>query len=149
MTEAFRFFGFRLLTVGGASLVVALALRDARRSIRLAENRMGYLREEQIRLLASLREERQSLQEELEQARERRLEAEREVERLAKRLSRENLLSQQEQGRLAEALDRNARSAWRPKSGSVTRIGTPSGGPNVRSESSKPPGILNGTWKPN
>lgn len=79
MTEAFRFFGVRLLTVGGASLVIVLALHDTRRSIRLAENRLGYLREEQTRLLASLREERRSLQEELEHARERRLEAEREV----------------------------------------------------------------------
>lgn len=107
MTEAFRFVGVGLLTtVGSASLIAAaLALRNERRTIKLAEVRMGHFRAEQIRLLESLREERRSLKEELEQAREQRLEAEREVERLAERLRRESLLSRQEQERLAEALE--------------------------------------------
>jgi hypothetical protein len=103
MTEAFRLFGVgSLLTVGGTSIVVAaLALRDAQRSIKLAENRMENLRKEQARLLRSLREERRGLKEELERERDLRLEAQQEVERL----NRERLLSGREQAWLAEALD--------------------------------------------
>lgn len=103
MAEAFRLFGVgSLLTVSGASLVIAaFTLRDARRSIRLAEDRMGYLREEQTRLSASLRGESQSLKEELEREREQRLEARREVERL----NRECASLRQDRGRSAEELE--------------------------------------------
>ena len=103
MTEAFRSVGVgSLLTVGGASMVLAaLTLRDARRSIRLAEGRMEYLRKEQARLLDSLRKERRSLKEDLKREQDLHLEAQREVERL----NRERLLWGQEQGRLVEALD--------------------------------------------
>lgn len=103
MAEAFRLFGVgSLLTVSGASLVIAaFTLRDARRSIKLAEDRMGYLREEQTRLATSLRGESQSLKEELEREREQRLEARREVERL----NRECASLRQDRGRSAEELE--------------------------------------------
>jgi hypothetical protein len=72
MTEALLFVSVgSLLTVGAMTLVIAaLTLRNARRYVELAEERMEYLREEQTRLLVFLLEERQSLKEELEQERE-------------------------------------------------------------------------------
>ena len=75
MTEALLFVSVgSLLTVGAAILTIAaLTLRNARRYVELAEERMEYLREEQARLLVFLLEERQSLKEELGQERERRL----------------------------------------------------------------------------
>jgi len=103
MAEAFRLFGVgSLLTVSGASLVIAaFTLRDARRSIKLAEDRMGHLREEQTRLSTSLRGESESLKEELEREREQRLEARREVARL----NRECASLRQDRGRSAEELE--------------------------------------------
>jgi hypothetical protein len=72
MTEALLFVSVgSLLTVGAMTLAIAaLTLRNARRYVELAEERMEYLREEQTRLLVFLLEERQSLKEELEQERE-------------------------------------------------------------------------------
>jgi hypothetical protein len=80
LTEALLFVSVgSLLTVGTAILTIAtLTLRNARRYVELAEERMEYLREEQARLLVFLLEERQSLKEELE--RERRVEAQQERE---------------------------------------------------------------------
>ncbi len=71
MTEALLFVSVgALLTVGAAILTIAaLTLRNARRYVELAEERMEYLREEQARLLVFLLEERQSLKEELERER--------------------------------------------------------------------------------
>src|SRR3712207_5367665 len=85
MTEALLFVSVgSLLTVGTAILIIAaLTLRNARRYVELAEERMEYLREEQARLLVFLLEERQSLKEELE--RERRLETQQEREGLRTR----------------------------------------------------------------
>jgi hypothetical protein len=82
LTEALLFVSVgSLLTVGTAILTIAtLTLRNARRYVELAEERMEYLREEQARLLVFLLEERQSLKEELEQERERRLETQQERE---------------------------------------------------------------------
>ncbi len=58
------------LLVGTAALVVGiLTLRSARKAVGLAEDRVGYLREEQARL-ELLREERRGLAEELERERE-------------------------------------------------------------------------------
>src|ERR671915_1821774 len=82
MTEALLFISVgSLLTVGAAILVIAaLTLQNARRYVELAEARMEHLREEQARLVVSLREERQSLKEELAHEREQRLEAQRRAE---------------------------------------------------------------------
>ena len=84
MTEAWLFVGVgSLLLVGIAALGIAtLTLRDARRYVELAEERLEYLREGQAHLLVFLLEERQSLKEELEQEREQHLEARRRAERL-------------------------------------------------------------------
>jgi hypothetical protein len=75
MAEALLFVSTgSLLVIGAATLGIAIiTLRDARKYVELAENRMEYLREEQARLLLLLHEERQRLKEELEQ----RLEAQR------------------------------------------------------------------------
>jgi len=74
--------GISILLVGVATLIVGiLALRSARGSLGLAENRMEYLREEQDRL-AFLREERQTLVEELKQERQERLEAQQKADYL-------------------------------------------------------------------
>ncbi len=91
MTEALLFVSVgALLTVGTAILTIAaLTLRNARRYVELAEERMEYLREEQARLLVFLLEERQSLKEELEQERERRLETQQEREGLRTRRAAE------------------------------------------------------------
>ena len=57
------------LLVGTAALLVGiLTLRSARKAVGLAEDRVGYLREEQARL-ELLREERRGLVEELERER--------------------------------------------------------------------------------
>jgi hypothetical protein len=82
MTEALLFVSLgSLLTIGTAILTIAaLTLRNARRYVELAEQRMEYLREEQARLLVFLLEERQSLKEELEREREQRLDAQRRAE---------------------------------------------------------------------
>ena len=64
------FVGVGVLLVSTAALVVGiLPLRSARKSVGLAEDRIGYLREEQDRL-ELLREERRGLAEELERERE-------------------------------------------------------------------------------
>lgn len=74
--------GISIVLVGLATLIVGiLALRNARRSVGLAENRMEYLREEQERL-AFLREERWTLVEELKQERQERLEAQQNADHL-------------------------------------------------------------------
>jgi hypothetical protein len=82
MTEALLFVSVgSLLTVGVATFTIAaLTLRNARRYVELAEERMEYLREGQNRLLVFLLEERQSLKGELEQEREQRLEAQQQRE---------------------------------------------------------------------
>ena len=71
MTEALIFVSVgSLITVGTAVLILAaLTLRNAKRYVELAEERMEHLREEQARLLVFLLEERQSLKEELERER--------------------------------------------------------------------------------
>jgi hypothetical protein len=87
LTEALLFVSVgSLLTVGAAILTIAaLTLRNARRYVELAEERMEYLREEQARLLVFLLEVRQSLKEELEQEREQHLETQQEREGLRTR----------------------------------------------------------------
>ena len=82
MTEALLFVSVgSLLSVGVGTLIIAtLTLQNARRYVELAEDHMKYLREEQARLVVFLREERQSLKEELEREREQRLEAQRRAE---------------------------------------------------------------------
>ncbi len=74
--------GSLLLVSAGTLAVATLTLRNARRYVELAEERMEYLREGQAHLLVFLLEERQSLKEELEQEREQHLEARRRAERL-------------------------------------------------------------------
>ncbi len=103
MAEALLFIGLSsLLTVGVATLVMAaLTLRSARKSVELAQNRMEYLREEQARLLAFVREEHQSFKEDLKREREQHLEA----QRRAERLNHERLLLRQDLGRVAEELE--------------------------------------------
>ncbi len=92
MVDALVFATIGTLVVSVVSLVIAvLILRNVRRSAELAEDRVEYLREEQARL-AFVREERRSLEEELEREREQRLEAEQRAERLGEeelRLRRE------------------------------------------------------------
>lgn len=77
MTEALLLISVgSLLTLSVATLIIAaLALRHARRYVELTEERMEYLREEQVRLLVLLSEVRQRSQEEPEQEREQRPEA--------------------------------------------------------------------------
>jgi hypothetical protein len=92
-----------LLTFSVATLAAAApTFKNARRYVDLAEARMGYLREEQARLLAFVREEHQALKEEAKREREQRLEAQQETERL----SREFLQLRQKQEQLAEELER-------------------------------------------
>jgi hypothetical protein len=97
MTEALLFVSVgSLLTVGAVTLAIAaLTLRNARRYVELAEERMEYLREEQTRLLVLLLEERQSLKEEherrLETHEERELRTRRDAERRIDDLKRELL----------------------------------------------------------
>ncbi len=98
MTEALFFVGIgSLLTVGATILIIAaLTLRDARRTVRLAEDCMEYLREEQAHLLVSLSEELQIPLEEARQERE---------HPGAQRSGRERLSPRREQERLAEELE--------------------------------------------
>src|SRR3712207_9042687 len=79
MTEALLFVGVGslLLVAAGTLTVATLTLRNARRYVELAEERLEYLREGQAQLLVFLLEERQSLKEELEQEREQHLEVQR------------------------------------------------------------------------
>jgi hypothetical protein len=103
MAETLLFIGIGalLLVVGAATLVIAaLILRNARKSVELAEGRVKHLQEEQA-LLAFLREELRGLKEELERERERHLEA----ERRAERLKQECLVLRQDQGQLVEELE--------------------------------------------
>lgn len=91
-----------LLAVGAATVIMAaLTMRNARRAVELAEYRAEYLRREQARLVALLREERRMLQEEMEREREQhQLEARLQEERSSRELS----LSRHEQERLAEEI---------------------------------------------
>ncbi len=104
MTEALLFVSVgSLLTVGAATLVIAaLTLQNARKYVELAEARVEHLREEQAHLIVFLREERQSLKEELERERERHLQ----TQRRAERASRERLPLRQAQRLSVEELDR-------------------------------------------
>ena len=83
MTETLLFVGVGslLIVAAGTLTVAALTLRNARRYVELAEERLEYLREGQAQLLVFLLEERQSLKEELEQEREQHVEAQRRAER--------------------------------------------------------------------
>jgi len=95
-----------LLVVGLATLIIAaLTLRNVRSSVGLPEYRAENLRTEQPRLLALLREERQTLKEEIEQEWERHL---LEARRQDEQSSRELLLLRREQERLAEELRRES-----------------------------------------
>ena len=69
MTEALLFVGIgSLLVCGVTTLAIAtLTLRQARRYVELAEERLEYLREEQARLVVLLLASRQSPQEEPQQ----------------------------------------------------------------------------------
>lgn len=81
MTDAIAFISIGTLCVGVVILAVAfLGMRSARRSAELAEHRMEYLREEHDRLVF-LREERQSLEEELKRERQERMAAQQKAER--------------------------------------------------------------------
>ncbi|PLS87139.1 MAG: hypothetical protein CYG60_03540, partial [Actinobacteria bacterium] len=86
MTEALLFVNIGALLIFGTSIlaIAALTLRNARRYVQLAEDRMEYLRKEQARLLAFLLEERQSAKEEPKREREQRLEAQPRAERLSR-----------------------------------------------------------------
>lgn len=81
-----------LLAIGVVTLVIsALILRDARRSVELAEECMRYVREERSRLRVFTREEHAETQlsEELEYERERRKQERREAERRISDLERD------------------------------------------------------------
>ena len=89
-----------LLAVGAAtSIMAALTLRNARRTMELAEYHAEHLRSEQSRLMALLREERLTLQEQMEREREQHL---LEVRLQEERSSQELSLSLREQEKLAE-----------------------------------------------
>ena len=105
MTGASRSAGVGpLLAVGATTLIfAALTLRNARRSVELAEFRAEHLRREQSRLVALLREEREAMKEEMAQERERHL---LDAERQQKRSGRELSLARREYERLAEELRR-------------------------------------------
>ncbi len=102
-----------LLAVGAVTLVVAFTLWDMRKRLDLTQRRVEYLREEQTRLLAVLREERRTVETGTEQERERHLlevrwrdeRASWEQERLAQELRRER------EGREREHLARLATEA--------------------------------------
>lgn len=86
-------------------IMAALTLRNARRNIEVAEYHIEYLRREQSRLLALLREERRTFQEQMEREREHHL---LEVRLHEERSSQELSLSLREQEKLAE----EARQEW-------------------------------------
>ncbi len=84
-----------LLAVGAATLIMAaLTLRNARRTMEMAEYHAEHLRREQSRLLVLLREERLTLQEQMEREREQHL---LEVRLQEERSSQELSLSLREQ----------------------------------------------------
>ncbi len=92
-----------LLSFGAATLTAAaLALKNARRYVEVAEERMEHLREEQSGILKVLREEHRALKEESKQEQEQRLELQQKVGRL----NREFEQLRQEHGRLAEKFER-------------------------------------------
>jgi hypothetical protein len=99
-----RFVGAGSLVSFGAATftAAALALKNTRRYVEVAEKRMEYLREEQAGILKFLREEHRSLKEESKREREQRLELQQDVGRL----NREFEQLRQEHGRLAEKLER-------------------------------------------
>ena len=93
-----------MLAVGATTMIIAaLTLRNARRTVELAEFRAEYLRREQSRLVELLREEREMMRQELAQERERHL---LDARRRDERSSREISLALQEHERLAEELRR-------------------------------------------
>ncbi len=104
MIKALRFVGAgSLVSFGAATLTAAaLALKNTRRYVEVAEERMEYLREEQAGILKFLREEHRALKEESKREREQRLELQQNVGRL----KREFELLKQAQGRLAEKFER-------------------------------------------
>jgi hypothetical protein len=108
MTEALLFVSVgSILSVGVATLIIAtLTMQNGRRYVELAEAHMRYLREEQARLVIFLRDERQSLKEELEREREQRLEA----QRRAEWASRERVPLRQ--AALVEGFDREQHEGW-------------------------------------
>jgi len=111
MTEALLFVSVgSILSVGVATLIIAtLTMQNGRRYVELAEAHMKYLREEQARLVIFLREERQSLKEELEREREQRLEA----QRRAEWASRERVPLRQTA--LVEGFDQEQHEGWEPR----------------------------------
>ncbi|MCA1717999.1 MAG: hypothetical protein LC781_14670 [Actinobacteria bacterium] len=104
MGKAWRFLGAgSLLSFGAATLTAAaLTLKNARRYVEVAEERLEYLREEQAGILGFLREEHRALKEESKREQEQRLELQQNVGRL----NREFEQLQQEHGRLAEKFER-------------------------------------------
>lgn len=86
MAETLFFVGICSLVVGITTLAMAaLVVRNARRSMNLAEHRMDYLREEQARL-EFMHEERRALKEGLKEERRARLDVERRIDRLKREL---------------------------------------------------------------
>jgi hypothetical protein len=104
MIKALRFVGAGSLVSFGAATftAAALALKNTRRYVEVAEKRMEYLREEQSSILKFLREEHRALKEESEWEREKRLELQQNVGRL----NREFQQLRQDHGRLAEKFER-------------------------------------------
>jgi TolA-binding protein len=104
MIKALRFVGAGSLVSFGAATftAAALALKNTRRYVEVAEKRMEYLREEQAGILKFLREEHRTLKEESKREREQCLELQQDVGRL----NREFEQLRQEHGRLAEKLER-------------------------------------------
>lgn len=104
MIKALRFVGAGSLVSFGAATftAAALALKNTRRYVEVAEKRMEYLREEQAGILNFLREEHKALKEESKREREQRLELQQNVGRL----NREFEQLRRDQGRLAEKLER-------------------------------------------
>lgn len=104
MIKALRFAGAgSLLSFGAATLTAAaLALKNTRKYVEVAEERMEYLREEQAGILKFLREEHRALREESKREQEQRLELQQKVGRL----NREFEKLRQEHGRLAEKFER-------------------------------------------
>jgi hypothetical protein len=129
MTEALLFTSVgSLLTVGAAILIIAaLTLQNARRYVELTEARMEHLREEHARLMAFLREERQSLKEGLEQKREQHLQ----TQRRAEPASRGRMPPQQAQRLSVEELDRERESHLEALQERGTRESEPRTRPDV------------------
>ena len=104
MIKALRFVGAgSLVSFGAATLTAAaLALKNTRKYVEVAEKRMEHLREEQAGILEFLREEHRTLKEESKREQEQRFELQQNVGRL----NREFEQLRQEHGRLAEKLER-------------------------------------------